>query len=89
MGSSAPLLAQPFLDPQTIDFGHRHVQHETGGTLVTLLGEKLPRAGEAPNLEPLCAEQSRQCLQHLGLVVEQIDNRFVTHSAAPCLGRER
>ena len=57
-GKLGSALAQTFLDPQTVDFGHRQVQHETGGTLVTRLGQELPRAGEAPDLEPLCAEQS-------------------------------
>jgi hypothetical protein len=87
-GKLGSTVAQSLLDLKTIDFGHRNVQDETGGTLLTLVGEKLTRAGETPNLKPLCAEQPRQGLQHLGLVIEQINNRFISHSAAPSAGKE-
>ena len=89
MGRSDSALAQPFLDCQAIDVGHRHVQHQTGGFLLMRVGEKLARTAESLNLKPLGAEQSRQRLQHLGLVVEQIDHRFMAHDSAPSRGRYR
>lgn len=83
-----PALAKPFLDLQAIEPGNRHLQHQTGGTPVALLGEKLLRAHERPNPQALGAEQSRQGLQRLGLVVEQVDDRFIRHDAVPSLGSE-
>ena len=87
-GNRLPAVAQKSLDLETVDLGHRHVKHETGGTPTAFAREELLRIGEARDPETQGTEQPCQGRDHLLLVVEHVDDRGGGHGAAPFIGNE-
>ena len=76
---------QHALNLQTIKTGHRNIQYGAAGNSHVVLFEEYLRRRIWLDVIALGAEQSRQRLEHSGVIVDEVDREFFRH-ALPIAG---
>ena len=76
---------QHALNFQTIKTWHRNIQYGAAGNGHVVLFEEYPRRSIWLDVIVLGAEQSRQRLEHSGVIIDKVDREFFRH-ALPIAG---